>query len=259
MKLVHSAYPQRSTEGGATVTKPWVEGPQELLRHGMAHLQLGSDFDARIAMISIDNAVELMIKTYLGLPSRVTDIKGLSRREYEEMCESFPSLLDGFEKFAPDKIVGIELGDIEWFHRLRNQLYHEGNGITVERVKVEGYAEIAKILFSNLFGFPAEGLIEDKTRSLVGEFFSDWARLEQGLMRLREKRGIEEPSRFEPPSMVVKQLERAGILPESLVREFDFVRQFRNELAHGFATPSADDLRSYNAIVKKLLKTVSEM
>lgn len=54
--------------------------------------------------------------------------------------------MDGLEEFASDKLTGIELGDIEWFHRLRNQLYHDGNGITVEKEKVETYAAISKIL-----------------------------------------------------------------------------------------------------------------
>ena len=240
-------------------TKPWIEGPLELLKHGLEHLQIGSDFDARIAMISIDNAVELMIKTYLGLPSRVTGITGLSRRRYGEISQSFSSLLDGFEEFAPDKIIGIELGDIEWFHRLRNQLYHEGNGITVERGKVEGYAEIAKILFSNLFAVTVEDLIEERPHSLVGEFFSNWAGLEQELIRLRDRRAIAHPDRFVPLTKLVRQLGQADILPVSFIVQFDRARQFRNELAHGFATPSASDLQSYTATVKKLLETVSEL
>jgi len=240
-------------------TKPWIEGPLELLKHGLEHLQLGSDFDARIAMISIDNAVELMIKTYLGLPPRVTGITGLSRRRYEEISQSFSPLLDGFEEFASDKIVGIELGDIEWFHRLRNQLYHEGNGITVERGKVEGYAEIAKILFSNLFGVGVEDWIEESPYSLVGEFFSNWARLEQELVRLKDKHVIGRPDRLEPPTMLARQLEQAGIIPVSFIQQFTLIRQFRNELAHGFAAPPASDLQSHIATVKKLVKTVSAL
>ena len=48
--------------------KPWTDGPRELIQHALDHLVLGDDFDRRIAMVSIDNAVELTIKTYLGLP-----------------------------------------------------------------------------------------------------------------------------------------------------------------------------------------------
>jgi len=49
---------------------PWVDGPRELLQHAVDHLSLGGDFDRRIAMVSIDNSVELTVKTFLGLPKR---------------------------------------------------------------------------------------------------------------------------------------------------------------------------------------------
>jgi hypothetical protein len=91
-------------------------------------------------MIAIDNAIELTIQTYLGLPKRVTGLK-IRRKEFAEMSESFPALLDGLERYANDKLAGIDLGEIEWFHRLRNELYHQGNGLTVERDKVEVYAQ----------------------------------------------------------------------------------------------------------------------
>lgn len=69
-------------------------------------------------MISIDNAVELMVKIYLGLPQRVTSLK-ISRKEYQEFSESFPLLQDALQKYASDKLDGIDLGEIEWYHRLR--------------------------------------------------------------------------------------------------------------------------------------------
>ena len=61
---------------------PWASGPGEILRHGLALLKNDSDTNRRLAMISIDNAVELMIKTYLGLPSRITGLK-ITRSEYQ--------------------------------------------------------------------------------------------------------------------------------------------------------------------------------
>ena len=47
-------------------------------------------------MISIDNAVELMIKTGLGLPKRITGL-AIARKQYVEISESFSALLDGLE------------------------------------------------------------------------------------------------------------------------------------------------------------------
>ena len=48
------------------MSRPWIDGPRELLQHAVDHLALEGDFDRRLAMISIDNAVEIMVKTHLG-------------------------------------------------------------------------------------------------------------------------------------------------------------------------------------------------
>lgn len=45
----------------------------------------------------------------------------------------------------------VDISEIEWYYRLRNELYHEGNGLTVAEEKVVAYAEIARELFSRLF------------------------------------------------------------------------------------------------------------
>lgn len=103
-------------------------------------------------MISVDNAVELAVKTYLELPERAYGSKGPSRRDLEAAIESFPSLLDLLNQRAGARLTGVDPGDVERYHRLRNQLYHSGNGITVERARVEAYFQIALTLFENLFG-----------------------------------------------------------------------------------------------------------
>jgi hypothetical protein len=92
--------------------RPWVSGPGEILKHGLKLLQDDSNTNRRLAMISIDNAVELMVKTFLGLPKRITGLT-ISRSEYQEISESFPKLLDTLEKHAADKLTGIDLGEID--------------------------------------------------------------------------------------------------------------------------------------------------
>lgn len=97
----------------ATVPQPpWASGPAELLKHGLELLKKDTDVNRRLAMISIDNAVELMTKTYLGLPKRVTGVE-ISRSNFQEFSENFPKLLDALEQCANDKLDGIDLGEIE--------------------------------------------------------------------------------------------------------------------------------------------------
>jgi hypothetical protein len=209
---------------------PWASGPGEILRHGIDLLAKDSDTNRRLAMISIDNAVELMIKTYLGLPKRVSGLE-ISRREFSEASESFPSLLDALEKHAADKLDGIELGEIEWYHRLRNQLYHQGNGLTVEREKVEIYAQIANALFNNLFGFQLIHSVTPRTDNL-GEFMSAWTSIERGLRNLAKENS---PTNKRPTGLldIIRLIQITGLLPSQELKELEQLRKIRNEVVHG--------------------------
>ena len=157
----------------------WASGPGEILRHGIGLLAEDTDTNRRLALISIDNSVELIMQTFIQLPKRITGLD-LPRKQRDEVCASFVSLLDGIETHAGDKIVGINLGEIEWFHRLRNQLYHEGNGLTVERKKVEIYAELASAFFGSLFGV-ALLIPERGSMHLIGEFIKAFVSIEQSI------------------------------------------------------------------------------
>jgi hypothetical protein len=76
-------------------------------------------------------------------------------------------LLDALEKHATAKIIGIDLGAIEWYHRLRNQLYHQGNGLTVERANGEIYAALSNELFHKLYGILLVKPETDKAKLLA--------------------------------------------------------------------------------------------
>lgn len=218
-------------------------------------MKLDSEFDNRIAMISIDNSVELMIRTYLSLPRRITGIEGLSRKKLSEIGQTFPSLLDGLEEFAADRLVGVELGDIEWYHRLRNQLYHDGNGITVGKPRVEAYAEISKALFSALFQVPIDQSLDEEPVDLLGTFIRVWAELEHALIGLKNLDGITSSL---APYAVIKALADAGTLSEEFVSEFHELRRIRNEIVHSASTPNVEDLKHRIQKLKKLLHIVRE-
>lgn len=132
-------------------TQPWAVGPKEILEHGLGLLNQDTDTSRRLAMIMIDNAVELMISTYLSLPKSVTNLQ-IGMKTQQDIFNSFPKMLETLNNHASDKLNNINLGHVEWYHRLRNRLYHDGNGVTVSKEKVERYAEMANVLFMNLFG-----------------------------------------------------------------------------------------------------------
>jgi len=149
------------------------------------------------------------------------------------MAESFPALLDGLENYAPDKLDGIDLGAIEWYHRLRNQLYHQGNGLTVDRDKVEIYAELANLLFKNLFGEELVSHTISETK-LLGDFMAVWVSLERTMYRLAE---LTYPDRREGQRInlgpVTDFLVRDKTIDNSLASQIDQLRQIRNQVIHG--------------------------
>lgn len=209
-----------------------------------------------MAMISIDNSVELMIKTYLNLPRRITGIN-LSKKKYEEINQKFPSLISILEKLAPEKIIGIELGEIEWFHRLRNNLYHEGNGITVEKEIVQMYSENAKTLFFNLFKLKVEDYMEKTPSSLIGEFLRLWVYLEQEIMRVYiDKTGSKNHI---TPFKAVDLLFEMNVLDTSFREEFHSIRQFRNKTIHELKPFHNEELNINILKLNKMLEIASEI
>jgi hypothetical protein len=224
---------------------PWASGPGEILRHGLDLLRRDSDTNRRLAMISIDNSVELMIKTYLGLPKRLSGLE-ISRREYAEVSESFPALLDALEKYAAEKLDGVDLGTIEWYHRLRNELYHQGNGLTVERDKIEIYAALANQLFKNLYGYELVGR-GDTGSELLGEFMAAWTDVEQSIRSLtgNQMAGTVMP-RPVPLMRAMRDVEQMGLISLADIQELDGLRSIRNRVVHGM--PGSESLLSRNSV-----------
>ncbi|WP_147267163.1 hypothetical protein [Acidiferrobacter thiooxydans] len=234
---------------------PWATGPGEILKHGLDLLKKDTDTNRRLAMISIDNSVELMIKTYLGLPKRINGL-AIPRKEYQEISDSFPALLDGLEKHAESKLDGVDLGSIEWYHRLRNELYHKGNGLTVEREKVEIYAELANILFTNLFGCPLVQQVSPKS-GVVGQFMVSWLSVER---RLRELADRHSATGFRPAGMieVLRFLNDASLLTNGEMDQLYVLRQIRNQVVHGAVDP--EDVLTPDVIdkIRKLAEQFAE-
>ena len=140
-------------------------------------------------------------------------------------------MLDALEEFAADKLVGVDLGTIEWYHRLRNQLYHEGFGLTVTRDNVNVYSELANSLFKNLFGFdlvePQSTGINDRIANLI----QLWNKLERGLIETASDNDLLGQRRS--PIDTIRFLNGAGIVDDDEYNELNQLRQIRNAVVHG--------------------------
>jgi hypothetical protein len=175
------------------------------------------------------NEGTLTADTWLAACLRVTGLQ-ISRAEYAEANESFPRLLDMLEKYSAERLEGIDLGEIDWYHRLRNELYHQGNGLTVEREKVVVYAGLAQVLFQRLFGFAIQ--VEEPVGSgLVGNFITTWSNLYQILENIARDHHPNE--NFRGTRTVMDVLRQDGLLDGTRAKEIQTLRMLRNEIVHG--------------------------
>jgi hypothetical protein len=199
----------------------WATGPVELLRHAGSHFQLDSTFDSRIAFISIDNSVETSIKIFLSMPKSKSGIN-VPRAEVKEAEESFPKMVEVLFKHAEQKLSGVDAGDIEFYHRLRSQLYHNGPSLSVDRNHLVAYREIATILLRDLFGVVGSDLIKSK-RTTLGDLILLWSDVEILLKQKMEEYGIDKGHTYKWEMLMEK-----GVLNIEDIKSLTDLRMIRN-------------------------------
>lgn len=158
---------------------PWIQGPFELIRHANEHLNLAGDTDRRIAFIGFDNAIEVCIDVFLSLHPKVRGGVEIPNDETEKAKRNYHTKLEFFYKYVQDKKMAIELPieDIIWYHQLRNQLYHSGNGLTPETHVLQGAKAAALVIFKSLFNFDVTLMLENGTRKIdkiTNEILGQW-------------------------------------------------------------------------------------
>lgn len=223
----------------------WASGAIELLRHADSHIELESAFDKRIAFISIDNAVETLIRTYLSLPKSKSGVK-ISRKDLEEADTIFPKLVALLFENASEKLIGIDDADIEHYHRIRNKLYHDGTGLSVDDQYLRAYRGIANVLLENLFEVSVEVKTEE---ALTLEYLIvNFNKIEKIVKQKLEEHGLFGTYKWEESFS-------KGIFTPDIVQSLTELRMARNRLVH---SDSIDKngliywaLRS-DAILKKL-------
>lgn len=231
---------------------PWEDGPKELLQHAIDHLNAGGDFDRRIAMISTDNAVEIMMKTYLSMPKRVRGTLGPSRKEIDEAKNSFPAVLDLVEKYGGEKLTGIGLDEIEWYHRIRNEIYHSGQGVTVEIARVETYLQLAILLFENLFGTKLRLTSVNLKQQKVGKYLALWNKAQSTFFIKRPDKPKGEYAYYWNRKCLERLSPKALDLWEKL-------ENFRNYMIHDLEVVSSTELDKATEEAQEFLEYIGKM
>jgi hypothetical protein len=204
--------------------KTWASGAIELLRHADSHIDLESAFDKRIAFISIDNCVETCVRSFLSLPAGKSGVK-VSREKFEEVSGSFPRLVELLFKHVADRLTGIDPGDIEHYHRIRNKLYHEGTGLSVDEQYLLAYRSIAVLLLQNLFGVAHVKNADQPPK--LDLLILNWNRIEQNVRTRLQESGTDHSHTFK-----WEMAFQAGILTPQQVNDLTELRMVRNRLVH---------------------------
>jgi hypothetical protein len=142
--------------------KPWAQTPFELLRHAEEHLRSGTDFDRRIAMVGFDNSIEVSVITYLSLNPIQRGNRAFAREAVANWNRNFHTKLEFLEAHAQDLGVPMEVERawLVFYHELRNDLYHVGNGLVPAEEHLRGIRRGAIWAFSLLFECDGEALLD---------------------------------------------------------------------------------------------------
>lgn len=228
----------------------WSSGPTEILVYGLELLRRpDSDAHRRIALILIDNAVEQGIKTYLALPRRISGL-AISRKEIDEAFENFGKLLDAFEKYAPpERLARVAVDMIEYYHRLRNSIYHDGLGLTVEREKVDAYAAVAIDLFREFHGIEVGARAADPAY-ILATFLQEYGLLEQTLRSAASDHVI-----ADRPILLrdaVRILDGVDLLTKAQIKALSELAQERSRAVHGGAAMNEAQANKWITMMRTL-------
>lgn len=177
----------------ADIQHPWQNGPTELISYALDQLHHKDDFSQRLAFLILDVGVETLFKTFLLLPDKTTGTK-ISFNERRRAAEgTFHELCEGVVTASGSRLQGIYISHVQFYHDLRNRLYHQGNGITIPTDKAHGYAELAVDLLNRLLEVDLGGKLlepekdKESTRrreELEGEEKKKLLKLTKNLARL---------------------------------------------------------------------------
>ncbi len=120
--------------------KPWQIMPAKLIKLGVSHADKDTDFDHQLAFLLLDIGVETVLKTYL-----------VQKKQIVENI-SFPDLLSKVRNEVQKSKIEVDLESIDYFHKVRNKLYHQGDGVKPTNENLKRYSELAEEVISSLLG-----------------------------------------------------------------------------------------------------------
>jgi hypothetical protein len=185
-----------------------------------------------------------MIKTYLSFSDKKPGVDSPGSGESKiDKSINFPKLLEMLQKTASDRIVGLNMEELQHFHSIRNFLYHTF-GLSVERSVVEAYAQIAKVLFENLFQSSLR-IVQADQMGDASKFIARWNALQETLTAKLPVQAKHDQNAF---------AKFFGQISPELTNLYEQVRRFRNTLVHGRLNETQEDIKKQLNNIERLLE-----
>lgn len=127
----------------------WQKAPVKIVSEAINHAEKQNEEDNLIGFLLLDVGAEMLLKTYLGLPKQLTGATTSEDERHVILRKGFHDIVEGV-KNSRAGISEKDLARVEFFHGIRNKLYHQGNGLTVQRTHLNEYLIVIKGLFKQL-------------------------------------------------------------------------------------------------------------
>ncbi|MBB1329667.1 hypothetical protein H5087_09925 [Pseudoalteromonas sp. SR43-7] len=220
----------------------WQKAPVKIVSEAIYHAEKQNEEDNLISFLLLDVGAEMLLKTYLGLPKHITGSITPEDERYNIIRKGFHGVIEGV-KNSRQGISAKELARVEFFHGLRNKLYHQGNGLTVQRSHLDEYIAIIKSLFKQLLKVDIDEQLSSTT--LTKDEAERIAELREEIDSLLELSQTKSNTLKTLCSLIVEKIASQLLLP-SFAREFEVLRD-RAYSEEGFSI-SKGEVTSYKTL-----------
>jgi hypothetical protein len=148
----------------------WHDTAIKLIRYASSFRNTGDEFQRQVGYLLLDVGVETLFRSFLTMPhlkAKLTfgksdevakgtiykkDFLGekFTSASFDEL--SFHKLVEAVRQIAASNVNEDDLEAAEYYHNIRNKLYHLGEGIVPPKAKFDNYIQLAERLLETLLG-----------------------------------------------------------------------------------------------------------
>jgi hypothetical protein len=150
---------------------PWQTLPANLIAYGIKHSEMESEFEQQVGFLLLDIGVETTLKVFHTLPENVSRVRDVEKKLLKQDDKFLLKITDvvNLDKTNFHFLISVarelteeglieenDWKNLEYFHSIRNKLYHQGDGVTTTKANLNGYATLSRKLIRVLLSVDLE-------------------------------------------------------------------------------------------------------